>query len=38
VVHETHLLTYLKLPGHHVGLLINFNVRLLKNGIRRIVK
>lgn len=34
-VHEAQLLTYLKLGGYHVGLLINFNVPVLKNGIRR---
>jgi GxxExxY protein len=34
-VHEAQLLTYLKLGGWQVGLLINFNVALLKNGIRR---
>jgi GxxExxY protein len=36
-VHEAQLLSYLKLSGCKVGLLINFNVKLLKNGIRRIV-
>lgn len=30
------LLTYLRLSGFSVGLLINFNVRALKNGIRRL--
>ena len=34
-VHEAQLLTYLKLTGLHVGLLINFNVPVLKHGIRR---
>ena len=34
-VHEAQLLTYLKLSGHRVGLLINFNVSVLKNGITR---
>jgi len=34
-VHEAQLLSYLKLGGWPVGLLINFNVALLKNGIRR---
>ena len=34
-VHEAQLLTYLKLTGKQVGLLINFNVPLLKNGIYR---
>ncbi|MBI4083446.1 MAG: GxxExxY protein [Candidatus Lambdaproteobacteria bacterium] len=36
-IHEAQLLSYLKLSGCHVGLLINFNVKLLKNGIRRLV-
>ncbi len=34
-VHEAQLLTYLKLAQKRVGLLINFNVALLKNGIVR---
>jgi len=34
-VHEAQLLTYLKLSGKRVGLLINFNVPLLKDGILR---
>lgn len=34
-IHEAQLLTYMKLGGWQVGLLINFNVTLLKNGIRR---
>jgi GxxExxY protein len=34
-VHEAQLLTYLKLGGWKLGLLINFNVRVLKNGLRR---
>ncbi len=34
-VHEAQLLTYLRLGGYPVGLLINFNVRLLKDGIMR---
>lgn len=36
-VHEAQLLSYLRLSGCKVGLLINFNVRILKNGIRRLV-
>ena len=36
-VHEAQILTYLKLGGFKLGLLINFNVKLLKNGIRRYV-
>jgi len=34
-VHEAQLLSYLKLGGWKVGLLINFNVELLKHGMRR---
>lgn len=34
-VHEAQLLTYLRLGGWSVGLLINFNVVVLKDGIRR---
>ena len=36
-IHEAQLLSYLKLSGCKVGLLINFNVRVLKLGIRRLV-
>jgi GxxExxY protein len=36
-VHEAQLLTYLKLTGCRVGLLINFNVAVLKTGIKRMV-
>ena len=36
-VHPKQLLTYLKLTDKHLGLLINFNVPLIKNGITRIV-
>lgn len=37
-IHEAQLITYLKLSGYRVGLLINFNEKLLKDGImRRIV-
>jgi len=34
-VHGAQLLTYLRLSGHAVGLLINFNVPVLRNGILR---
>lgn len=34
-VHEAQVLTYLKLTGHRVGFLINFNVPLIKDGIHR---
>ena len=36
-IHEAQLLSYLKLSGKKVGLLINFNVLHLKNGIKRLV-
>jgi len=36
-VHQKQLLTYLKLTGLKLGLLINFNETLIKNGIQRIV-
>ena len=36
-VHEAQLLTYLKLTGCRLGLLINFNVPVLKDGIKRMV-
>jgi len=36
-VHLAQVLTYLKLSGTHLGLLINFNEALLKRGIRRVV-
>jgi GxxExxY protein len=36
-IHEAQLLTYLKLSGLTLGLLINFNVPVLKSGIKRIV-
>lgn len=36
-IHLAQLLTYLKLSGCSLGYLINFNVPLLKNGIRRVV-
>lgn len=36
-IHEAQLFTYLKLSGKNVGLIINFNVKLLKTGIKRVV-
>jgi len=36
-IHEAIVLTYLRLSGHELGLLINFNVPLLKDGVRRFV-
>lgn len=35
-VHSAQLLTYLKLSGYRLGLLINFNVPLIKDGIKRL--
>ena len=36
-IHEAQLLTYMKLTGVSVGLLMNFNVQRLKDGIKRFV-
>ena len=36
-VHLAQILTYMKLGNYKLGLLINFNVALLKNGIRRVI-
>jgi GxxExxY protein len=36
-IHEAQLLTYMKLAGVKIGLLINFNVTKLKDGIERFV-
>jgi GxxExxY protein len=36
-VHLAQLLTYLKLANCKLGLLINFNVKLLKDGVRRVI-
>jgi GxxExxY protein len=36
-LHQAQLLTYLRLSGRRLGLLINFNVVLLKQGIRRMI-
>ncbi len=36
-VHEAQVLTYLRLTGRKVGLLINFNTRLLADGVKRLV-
>jgi GxxExxY protein len=36
-IHDAQLLTYLKLKKRWLGLLINFNVPILKNGIKRLV-
>jgi GxxExxY protein len=36
-IHDAQLLSFPRLSGKNVGLLINFHVRLLKNGVKRIV-
>jgi GxxExxY protein len=36
-IHEAQILTYLKFSNKNIGLLINFNVLLLKNGIKRFI-
>ncbi len=36
-IHDAQMLTYLRLSGHKVGLLMNFNTLVLKDGIRRFV-
>ena len=36
-IHQAQLLSYLKLSGCKVGLLVNFNVEIVKDGIRRVV-
>lgn len=36
-IHEAQLMTYLKLSGCKLGLLMNFNVVLMKDGIKRLV-
>ena len=36
-IHAAQILTYMKLGGYGLGLLINFNVKLLKQGVKRFV-
>jgi len=36
-IHQAQIMTYLKLSGLRLGFLINFNVRLFKHGVRRVV-
>ena len=36
-IHEAQVLTYLKLTGFKVGLLINFNVPVLRDGVKRLI-
>jgi len=37
-IHEAQVISYLKTTGRHLGLLINFNSALLKDGIKRVVR
>lgn len=37
-LHKAQVLTYLKITGYKIGLLINFNTLVLKEGIRRIIR
>jgi len=36
-IHLAQVLTYLKLSDKHLGLIINFNVKLLKQGVKRVL-
>ena len=36
-IHSAQLLSYLKTTGFHLGLLINFNTTVLRNGLKRII-
>jgi GxxExxY protein len=36
-IHEAQSMTYMKLANVGIGLLMNFNVRLMKDGIKRVV-
>lgn len=36
-IHQAQVITYLKLGGYKLGLLLNFNTKFFKNGIRRLV-
>ena len=36
-VHQAQLLSYIRLSGRHIGLLINFHVAHLRDGIKRMV-
>jgi GxxExxY protein len=36
-MHEAIMMTYLRMSGHRLGLLINFNVAILKDGVRRFI-
>ena len=37
-IHQSQLLTYLKLANLNLGLLINFNVAMFKQGVKRIIR
>jgi GxxExxY protein len=37
-VHRAQVLSYLRATGLELGLLINFNVRVLKDGVRRLIQ
>jgi GxxExxY protein len=37
-IHEAQLLSYLKATGHRLGLLMNFNIPVLRNGLKRIIR
>jgi GxxExxY protein len=36
-IHSAQVISYLRITGHRLGLLINFNVSMLRDGIKRIV-
>jgi GxxExxY protein len=36
-IHQAQVLTYLQLSGHRLGLLINFNLKVLKDGVKRLI-
>jgi len=36
-LHAAQLLTYVKLSGYRIGLLMNFNVELFKQGVKRLI-
>ena len=36
-IHRARVISYLKLTGHQLGLLINFNVPVLKEGVQRVI-
>jgi GxxExxY protein len=36
-IHEAIMMTYLRMSGHRLGLLINFNVAILKDGVHRFI-